>query len=139
MINRLDCKAQILELADDLLPYLGKDGRLGNIPKMLERYAPLSLVKMIDLMLNSKNDKVQSEMAKTIAFMAGHKPPEKSINLSGNIDNMTEAQLNSYLKAAFEVMPEKEKMKLIELIKDENGEYKEPSKVDLKKIPITEF
>lgn len=62
-----------------------------TVENITSRIAPLSLLKLVELMMYAKSEKVQAECAKDIAYMAGYKPVERSQNLNVNLMARNEA------------------------------------------------
>ena len=52
---------------------------------ILNKVAPLSVLKLVELMMFSKSDKVQTTCATELAYMAGYKPVEKSQSINVNL------------------------------------------------------
>ncbi len=142
-IEDLELRRMVEETLDRLKPLLRLDLKVGDVSKMLERTAPMTIATLIDVMYNAKNAKTRAEAAKTLSFMAGYKPVEKNINIEGNIDRMSEAQLDAFIRNSFENMSEKDKLGIINLVQGQDGSYHQPKglevpTVKLKDIPESE-
>lgn len=117
MVENIELKRSILELADAILPVLKGDAKVGDVNKMLERFAPAAALSLWNEMLNAKGEKTRLEAAKTLAFMAGYKPVEKTVAIEGNLDRMSEAQIDGFLQNALTQLTPKDRQKVIELVK----------------------
>jgi len=80
---------------------------------------------MYSLMISSQSEKTKLEAAKTLAYMAGYKPIERNVNIEGNIEAMSEVQLDSFIQSAFESMSRKDKAAMVKLIETSAEEIKE--------------
>lgn len=120
-VDNLEVKNRLLRLMDQLLPLLETDARVGDVVKMLERTAPVAMLRMVDLLTNSSSEKVQATVAKDLLYMAGHKPVEKSVDLTRAIDMMQETQLDAYLQNAVKNMGIQDREKIIHLIQTPDG------------------
>lgn len=144
IIENIELKKVILKFAEQLMPFIKADVAAGDISKMLERYAPVAVMTLADVMLNAKNERNKANAAEKLAYMAGYKPVEKSVSLEGDLSRMAPQQLDAFLKNAFDKLPESEKNKLINLIKDSDGTYRIPKDNEIpallpSEIPIKEL
>lgn len=135
-IENLEFRRMIEEFAEKLIPLLKMDLKVGDVSKMLERTAPMTVITMIDIMHNSKSSKVRAEAAKNLAHMAGFKPVEKNINIEGNIDRMSEAQLDAFIRNSFESMSEKDKLGIINLVRGQDGSFSQPQGLELPNVSV---
>jgi hypothetical protein len=67
---------------------------------ILNRVAPLSILKLAQLMMFSTSDKVQATCAKELAYMSGYKPVEKSQSI--NVNLMGRGEMTSLLESKLE-------------------------------------
>lgn len=67
---------------------------------ILSRVAPLSILKLAQLMMFSTSDKVQATCAKELAYMSGYKPVEKSQSI--NVNLMGRGEMTSLLESKLE-------------------------------------
>lgn len=123
MLDNLDLKNQILSIAQELLPLIGDDAKVGDIAKMLDKVAPVAVLRLVDTVVNSSNEKVRTGAAKDLLYMAGYKPVERSVNINDSFEKMSDKQIDAFLKNSLDKMNDTERKGLIELLKDENGVY----------------
>lgn len=71
-----------------------------SVEQLLATATPLSIVKLIDLMMTAKSETVQAQCAKDVAYMGGMKPVEKSANVNVNV--MTRREASSLLASKLE-------------------------------------
>ena len=62
-----------------------------SVEEILTTATPLSVIKMLDLMMTAKSETVQATCARDIAYMGGLKPVEKSQNVNVNVMSRNEA------------------------------------------------
>lgn len=115
-LDNLEIKDTILKIADQLLPIIKKNTEMGDVAKLIEKCAPISVLQMYSLMVSSESEKTKLEAAKTLAYMAGYKPIERNVNIEGNIEAMSETQLDSFIQSAFDTMSKKDKAAMVKLI-----------------------
>lgn len=143
IIDNIEFRKMLEETAEKLIPLFRMDLKVGDVSKMLERTAPMAVITLIDVMNHAKSPKVRAEAAKTLSFMAGFKPVEKNINIEGNIDRMSETQLDAFIRNSFESMSEQDKLGIINLVRGADGSFSQPKglqvpNVKLKDIPESE-
>jgi hypothetical protein len=122
MVANIDLKNSILELADTILPILKGDAKAGDVNKMLERFAPAAVLSLWNEMLHGKGEKTRLEAAKTLSFMAGYKPVEKTVSVEGNLDKMSEKQIDAFLMNALKGMSNEERGQILEMVKSPGEE-----------------
>lgn len=71
-----------------------------SVDELLATATPLSVVKLVDLMMNAKSEFVQAGCAKDIAYMGGLKPVEKSASVNVNV--MTRREATALLSSKLE-------------------------------------
>ena len=139
MLENLEFKRMLEETAEKLIPLFRMDLKVGDVTKMLERTAPMAVITLIDVMNHAKSPKVRAEAAKTLSFMAGFKPVEKNINIEGNIDRMSEAQLDAFIRNSFDNMSEKDKLGIINLVQGQDGSYHPPKGLEIPTVKIKDI
>ena len=138
LINNLDYKETVLELADKLLPFVKADIAAGDMEKLLEKFAPIGFLKMAELAVKANNERTQLAAAIALVDRAGYRPVERSINLEGDLSKMAPGQLDSFLKNAWGRIPEEDKAKFVNLIKAPDGTYTVPDEHEVPNVLKTE-
>lgn len=121
--RRVDIKTKILAIAEKIMPLLEGDANIGDVVGMLKKSAPVAMYSLIDVAMNAKSDSVRARASTDILYMAGHKPVEKSVNITESIDRMGEEQLDAYLANALTNISIKDRSTLIHLIQNTEGEF----------------
>lgn len=71
-----------------------------SLEEMISRVTPLSVAKLVELMMSAKSEKVQAQCAKDLAFIGGLKPVEKSQSVNVNV--MTRRESSALLASKLE-------------------------------------
>jgi hypothetical protein len=71
-----------------------------TVDEMLSRATPLSVAKLVELMISAKSEKIQAQCAKEIAYMGGLKPVEKTQSVNVNV--MARSEATSLLQSKLE-------------------------------------
>ena len=123
MIDNIDLKNQILQLAETVMPLLKGDAASGDIMKMIDRAGPLAMLELIQLMFTTKNEKIKHQTTKDILDRAGFKPPDKKINIHESVDRMSPEQLDAFLMNSFRGLDASERGTLMKFIEGPDGTF----------------
>lgn len=139
MIDNIDFKSYVIELAYKLLPFIKADMAVGDMEKVLEKFAPIGFMKIAEIAMQGKNERNQLAAAMAMVDRAGYRPVERSVHLEGDINKLAPAQLDSVLKNAWNRLPQEDKNKLVNLIKAPDGTYHVPDKTEVPNVTQDEI
>jgi hypothetical protein len=123
IIEALDAKHEMIALFDEYYPVLKELAEVGDVEQLLKKNAPIAVLTLIKEMATAGKSRERIEAATKLAYMAGYKPVERNINIEGNIDRMSEPQLDTLLGSAFKKMTDKDKKLMRKLIKVSENTY----------------
>ena len=124
MAESIDLKDELLMLVQEYYPLLKMLAKTKDVGKMLEVVSPAAVLTIVNEMRNSNQSKVRLEAATRLAYMAGYQPVQRSVNIEGSVERMTDAQVDSFLKNHFDRMPKRDRDVLIKLIQAPAGNGK---------------
>lgn len=144
LIDNIEFKNYVVQLASKLMPFIQADMSVGDIEHALEKFSPLGFMKIAEIMLYGDKQDTQLKAAIALVDRGGHVPVSKSVNIQGDLHHLSQDQLDSFLSNMWNRLPESDKKKMLKLVPDEGGTYRTPEEgevpsVQAKDIPTEEL
>lgn len=134
LIDNIGFKDVVVDLAQKLLPFIKADMAVNDIEKALEKFAPLGFMKMAEIAIQGESERNRLQASIALVDRAGYKPVERSITLEGDLNKLQPNQLDSFLKNAWNRLPDQDKSKLINLISQPDGTYTVPKENEVPNV-----
>lgn len=119
LLENLEKKETALALLDEIWPNVEQMARHGNVSGMLKAYAPLAVLRLMDLAKNAQSEKVRASAAEALMVQQIGKPVQANVTLTKDFSAMEEKELNALLKSTLKEIGVDGKPLLQETIKTE--------------------